>query len=200
MTPYFHNHMFTFTSTGNPLLYMLVSQDYSSTGWELSLNIKNDSLSGGNDQKGSVLLTDNERTKCYIDARLSPERKNLIHRNRKEAKIIILKTTDFDDLRTLLTKRLKSNLSHSIQREKELASDPSAIGTFSRHTTVVEKMIFTNSHFIEDAFHHHWIHLLTGLLLIEGEKMLLESGKMPLWSAQLLSSVHISPLNIRLTE
>lgn len=199
MTPYFHNHMFTFTSMGDPVLYMLVQEDYTGTTWELFLNIKNDSMPATNDSKGSVLVADNERTRCQIDARLSPDRKQMIHRKRKEAKIILLKTIDFDALRSLLTKRLKSNFSHSIQREKELASDPSKIGTFPRHTPVVEKMILTNPHFIEDAFHHHWLHLLTGLLLIEGEKMLLESGKMPLWSAHLISSVHISPLSIRLT-
>jgi hypothetical protein len=191
--------MFTFTSMGAPLLYLLVPQDYTGVDWELLLNTKNDSIAHTNDPKGSVLLTDNEKTQCYMDARLSPERKQLIHRNRKEAKIIILKTIDFEALRSLLSRRLKSNLSHSIQREKELGSNPSANGTFSRHTTVVEKMNFTNPHFLEDAFHHHWIHLLTGLLLVEGEKMLLESGKLPLWSAHLLSSIHISPLNIRLT-
>jgi hypothetical protein len=199
MTPHFHNHMFTFTSMGDPLLYLLVPQDYTGADWELSLNTKNDSIARTNDQNGSVLLTDNARTQCYIDARLSPERKQLIYRNRKEAKIIIIKTIDFEALRSLLSKRLKLNLSHSIQREKELGSDPSANGTFSRHTTVVEKMISTSPHFLEDAFHHHWIHLLTGLLLVEGEKRLLESGKLPLWSAHLLSSLHISPLDIRLT-
>lgn len=196
----FHNCLLTFDGAGAPVLYIVADDQCHAASWSLAINIRADS---NLEQANSALymrLFDNLGGRYCLESRAGEPQKKLILENRKPSKIVVIKARDKKLFKEALRARIEKELPLAVQREKELCSPPIMIGAFQRHTNTVEKFKTLNTNFVKDALRHHWLHLLTGLLLIEGEKLLLESGNIPLWAKDYISAIEVNNLNIREKE
>lgn len=193
----FHNCLMTFDGAGDPVLYIVADDHCDATSWSLAINIRADSNLEQANRGLYMRLFDNLGGRYCVENRVGETQKKLILENPKHSKIVVIKARDKKLFKESLRGRIEKALPLAIQREKELCSPPIKIGSFQRHTSTVEKFQTLNTNFVKDALRHHWLHLLTGLLLIEGEKLLLESGNIPAWAKECISEIKVSYLNIR---
>ncbi|MEG1346708.1 MAG: hypothetical protein RSD49_01545 [Hafnia sp.] len=200
MNPYFQHHLITFDRMAAPVVYVVADEDYQASAWQLALNIRADSASEQRDAGLYMRLFDNESGRFCMDARVNAEFKKQLYSSRLNAHIVVLKVRDTQALKKRLKERLATNMPASLQREKELTSPVLNPEKISRHTSVVDKFTRLNPDFVTDALSHHWLHLLTGLVLVEGDKLLLEAGNIPLWARDIITEVLVAPLAIRQSE
>lgn len=200
MNTSFHNCIFSFDGAGNPTLYVLANEDYTANSWSLALSIRADSQMEQREQSRFMRLFDSNGNRFCVDSPLKPRVKEVIAERRQNARIIVIRSKDIDALKKKLIEQISSDTAYAIAREKELFSNPMEFEKISKNSAAVEKFERVNKFFVTDALRHHWIHTLTGLFLVPGEKLLVEAGGIPLWAKGLISTVTSSPLTIKLKE
>lgn len=128
-----------------------------------------------------------------VEARITPSLSQYL-KGHLYGKMAILEVENAKRLTSTLKKNLAQNLALSLAREKMLTNAP----TFGNEATAEKCSDRTKINAIDVnlALDHHWLHLITGLILNEVDQSMLIRGVIPYWCKKLVRSVQVHPFSI----
>lgn len=128
-----------------------------------------------------------------VETRITPSLARYL-KGHLQGKMAILEVENTINLTSALKNNLAQNLALSLSREKILINAP----TFGKEATATKSGESTkiNAMDVNLALEHHWLHLITGLILNEADQSMLIRGVIPYWCKNLVKRVQVHTVSV----